>query len=180
MANPSPPPVFTIGHSTRTIPEFVELLRVGAVEEVVDIRTVPRSRTNPQYDLDALPGALAAYQIGHRYLAALGGLRKKTPGIAPEVNGLWRNKSFHNYADYALTAEYAAGLAELIDLAATRRCAIMCAEAVWWRCHRRIVADYLLLRGREVLHLMAPAKADPAKLTPGAVPTDGRLTYPAA
>lgn len=174
------PPVFTIGHSTRAIPEFVELLRVGAVEEVVDIRTVPRSRTNPQYNLDTLPGALAEYQIGHRYLAALGGLRKKTPGVAPEVNGLWRNKSFHNYADYALTDEFAAGLAELLELAAARRCAIMCAEAVWWRCHRRIVADYLLLNRREVRHLMGADKADEARTTPGAVPAGGRLTYPAA
>jgi len=146
---------------------------------VVDIRTVPRSRANPQYNLDTLPGALAEYQVGHRYLAALGGLRKRTPGVAPEVNGLWRNKSFHNYADYALTAEFAAGLAELLELSATRRCAIMCAEAVWWRCHRRIVADYLLLHGREVFHLMAPHRAEPATLTPGAVADGERLTYPA-
>ena len=180
MAEPVPPPIFTVGHSTRTIAEFVDLLRVGAVEEVVDIRTVPRSRTNPQYNLDVLPGALAAYQIGHRYLAALGGLRKKTPGIAPEVNGLWRNRSFHNYADYALTAEFARGLRELLDLSAQRRCAIMCAEAVWWRCHRRIVADYLLAAGRDVFHLMAPDKADPARLTPGAVAAGESLTYPAA
>ena len=179
MADPSPPPVFTIGHSTRTIAEFVELLRVGAVAEVVDIRTVPRSRTNPQYNLDALPGALAACQIGHRYLAALGGLRKRTAAIAPEVNALWRNRSFHNYADYALTAPFRAGLDELLALSAGRRCAIMCSEAVWWRCHRRIVADYLLHEGREVLHLMGPRKAEPASLTPGAVAADGGLTYPA-
>ena len=87
----TPPPVFTIGHSTRTIAEIVELLRVGEVREVVDIRTVPRSRTNPQYNLDRLPDELAAYQIGHRYIAALGGLRGKSAGIAPEVNGLWGN-----------------------------------------------------------------------------------------
>ena len=175
-----PPPVYTIGHSTRTIAEFVELLRVGEVQQVVDIRTVPRSRTNPQYNLDTLPAALAEFQIGHCYLAALGGLRKGSPGIAPEVNGLWRNKSFHNYADYALTSGFADGLRELLELSAARRCAIMCAEAVWWRCHRRIVADHLLLHGSEVLHLMAPAKAEPARLTPGAVADDATLTYPAA
>jgi uncharacterized protein (DUF488 family) len=180
MADPSQPPVFTIGHSTRSIPEFVALLRVGGVREVVDIRTIPRSRTNPQYNLDRLPEELAAFQVGHRYLAALGGLRKKTPGVAPEVNALWRNQSFHNYADYALTAPFRAGLVELLGLAAERRCAIMCSEAVWWRCHRRIVADYLLVEGREVLHLMGPGKAEPARLTPGAVPADGALTYPAA
>ena len=145
---------------------------------MVDIRTVPRSRANPQYNLDALPGALAECQVGHRYLAALGGLRKRTPGVAPEVNGLWRNRSFHNYADYALTAEFAAGLAELLDLSATRRCAIMCAEAVWWRCHRRIVADYLILHGREVLHLMGTDRVEPAKPTPGAVFEGDRVLYP--
>ena len=179
-AEPALPPVFTIGHSTRTIAEFVELLRVGGVEQVVDIRTVPRSRTNPQYNLDRLPGELAPYQIGHRYLAALGGLRGKTAGVAPEVNALWRNRSFHNYADYALTAPFRDGLSELRDLAATRACAIMCAEAVWWRCHRRIVADYLLADGRAVRHLMGPGRAEPAKLTPGAVVADGAVTYPAA
>jgi uncharacterized protein (DUF488 family) len=176
----APPPVYTVGHSTRTIAEFVALLRLGEVREVVDIRTVPRSRTNPQYNLDALPDALARYQIGHRQLAALGGLRKRTPGVAPEVNALWRNDSFHRYADYALTEPFAEGLRELLALSAGRRCAIMCAEAVWWRCHRRIVTDYLLLHGREVLHLMGPARVEPASLTPGATPAGGVLTYPAS
>ena len=174
------PPVFTIGHSTRSIPEFVELLRVGEVRELVDIRTVPRSRTNPQYNLDRLPDELAAYQIGHRYIAALGGLRGKSAGIAPEVNGLWRNASFHNYADYALTGRFREGLGELLALSAETRCAIMCAEAVWWRCHRRIVADYLLLEGRAVVHLMGDARAEPATMTPGAVAEGDSLRYPAA
>lgn len=174
-----PPPVFTIGHSTRTIAEFAALLRVGAVEEVVDIRTVPRSRTNPQYDLARLPGELAPFEVGYRHLAALGGLRKRSDATDPAVNALWRNESFHNYADYALTAEFAEGLGELLALAARRRCAIMCAEAVWWRCHRRIVADYLLLHDRAVLHLMDTDRADPARLTPGAVPAGTVLTYPA-
>ena len=172
-------PVFTIGHSTRSIEEFVDLLRVAEVRLVVDVRTIPRSRTNPQYNLDHLPGALAPFQIGHRYIASLGGLRKRTREIDPEVNGLWRNKSFHNYADYALTEPFREGLDELTGLAQTQRCAIMCSEAVWWRCHRRIIADYLLLGGRDVLHLMAPRRADPATITPGAVPANGGLTYPA-
>jgi uncharacterized protein (DUF488 family) len=180
MADSTPPPVFTIGHSTRTIPEFVDLLRVGEVQEVVDIRTVPRSRANPQYNLDTLPGALAQFQIGHRYLAALGGLRGRTAGIAPEINALWRNKSFHNYADYALTPEFAEGLGELLGLSARRRCAIMCAEAVWWRCHRRIIADYLLAAEERVMHILGAAHVDEASLTPGAiVHGDGTITYPA-
>lgn len=172
------PPIYTIGHSTLTIPAFVDLLRVGEVQLVADIRTVPRSRTNPQYNRDTFPGELAGYQVDYGYLDALGGLRGRTPGVAPEVNGLWRNRSFHNYADYALTEAFAEGLQELLALAAGQRCAIMCAEAVWWRCHRRIVADYLLARGREVFHLMAPDRAELARLTPGAVVAGGSVTYP--
>jgi uncharacterized protein (DUF488 family) len=173
-------PVCTIGHSTASIAEFVDLLRVGEVSRVVDIRTVPRSRHNPQYNLDALPDELAAFQIAHEYIRELGGLRGKTAGVAPEVNGLWRNKSFHNYADYALSEEFRSGLERLLELAARERCAIMCAEAVWWRCHRRIVADYLLARGLTVMHLMWPHKLEPASLTPGAVPQGESITYPAA
>ena len=174
-------PICTIGHSTRTIEEFVELLRVGEVSTLVDVRSIPRSRTNPQYNLDRLPEELAAYQLRHRYIAELGGLRKKTPEIEPETNGMWRNKSFHNYADYALTEPFRAGFDELLALAETERCAIMCSEAVGWRCHRRIIADYLLALGREVFHLMAPAKRVPATLTPGAVAEkDGSVRYPAA
>ena len=177
---PAPLPICTVGHSTRTIAEFVELLRVGEVTTLVDVRSIPRSRTNPQYNLDRLPEELAAYQLRHRYIAELGGLRKKTPEVEPETNGMWRNKSFHNYADYALTEPFRAGLAELLELAETERCAIMCSEAVWWRCHRRIIADYLLARDREVLHVMAPARLVPATLTPGAMVEEGRVLYPAA
>jgi len=173
-------PIHTIGHSTRTMPEFVDLLHLGAVDMVVDIRTVPRSRTNPQYNLDTLPDALAERQIGHVYLAELGGLRGKSKTVAPEVNGFWTNQSFHNYADYALSEAFHAGLAKLLDLNRDRRCAIMCSEAVWWRCHRRIVADYLLNGGTPVFHLMAPARIEPARLTEAAVPEGDRLVYPAA
>jgi uncharacterized protein (DUF488 family) len=175
-----PLPICTIGHSTATIPEFVELLRVGEVGMVVDVRTVPRSRHNPQYNLDALGEELAAFQVGHEYIRQLGGLRGKSREVAPEVNGLWRNQSFHNYADYALSQEFADGLARLLELASRQRCAIMCAEAVWWRCHRRIIADYLLARGHAVTHLMWPHRIEPASLTPGAVVDGGRVTYPAA
>ena len=173
-------PICTVGHSTATIPRFVDLLRVGEVTMVVDVRTVPRSRHNPQYNLDVLPGELAACRIGHEYVRELGGLRGRSHAIAPEVNGLWRNQSFHNYADYALSDGFADGLAHLLDLASSRRCAIMCAEAVWWRCHRRIIADYLLVRGVTVTHLMWPDRTEPASLTPGAAIEGESVTYPAA
>jgi uncharacterized protein (DUF488 family) len=176
--NPGPGAVYTIGHSTRTIPEFVDLLRLGEVDMVADIRTVPRSRTNPHYNLDVLPDALAERQIGHVYIAELGGLRGKSKGVPPEVNGFWTNQSFHNYADYALSDSFHIGLAKLLDLSRNRRCAIMCSEAVWWRCHRRIVADYLLAAGAPVFHLMSPARIEPAKLTEAAVPEGNDILYP--
>jgi len=179
IADPDQRPVYTIGHSTRTIPEFVDLLRLGKVEMVADIRTVPRSRTNPQYNLDTLPDALAEWQIGHVYIAELGGLRGKSKSVPPELNGFWTNQSFHNYADYALSETFQAGLIRLLELGRERRCAIMCSEAVWWRCHRRIVADYLLNAGVPVFHLMAPARIEPARMTEGAVPEGAALIYPA-
>ena len=175
-----PPPVFTIGHSTRTIPEFVDLLRHGSVELVIDIRTIPRSRRNPQYNEDALGAELQPYQLGYVRIAELGGLRGRSADVPAEVNAFWENKSFHNYADYALSERYKFGLEELLALSAERRCAIMCAEAVWWRCHRRIVADYLLARGRAVCHLLGTDRVEPARLTQGAVPAGGRISYPAA
>jgi uncharacterized protein (DUF488 family) len=180
MAAKDAPAVFTVGHSTRSIAEFVEILRLGQVELVVDVRTIPRSRTNPQYNLDSLPEALGAYQIGHRYIAALGGLRGRAHEVPADVNAFWQNRSFHNYADHALSDDFAAGLDELLKLSAERRTAIMCSEAVWWRCHRRLIADYLMLRGRQVVHLMSSTRMEPAKMTPGARERDGRLVYPAA
>jgi uncharacterized protein (DUF488 family) len=174
------PPIYTIGHSTKSIAEFVDLLRVGEVRLVVDVRSIPRSRTNPQYNLDALPAALTGYQIGHAQILELGGLRKKSKTVAPEVNAFWINQSFHNYADHALSAEFRTGLEQLLELAAERRCAIMCSEAVWWRCHRRIVADYLIHNGREVFHLMGSSRAEVARMNDAArVARDG-LVYPAA
>jgi uncharacterized protein (DUF488 family) len=139
---------------------------------------VPRSRTNPQFNADALAEALVPFRIGHWRIAELGGLRKKST-LPPEVNGFWANRSFHNYADYALSPDFRAGLAELEALAAERRCAIMCAEAVWWRCHRRIVADYLLADGWEVFHLMGEGRVDAARMTPAAVAAPAGLHYPA-
>jgi uncharacterized protein (DUF488 family) len=172
------PPIFTIGHSTRSIGEFVELLRSGPANLVVDVRTVPKSRRNPQYGEDVIADELAPYQVGYARIAGLGGLRGRSHEVPPEVNGFWENQSFHNYADYALSPEFAAALDELLELSSERRCAIMCAEAVWWRCHRRIIADYLLARGRTVLHLMGDGRVTPAQLTPGAKVEHGSIVYP--
>ena len=175
-----PRPIFTIGHSTRTIEEFVELLRAGNVRELVDVRSIPRSRTNPQYNLDLLPETLADWQIRHTIIPELGGRRSRQKTVAPEVNGFWKNQSFHNYADYAGSEEFRAGLDRLLALSVDTTCAIMCSEAVWWRCHRRIIADYLLLQGRSVFHLMGANRVEQAKITPGAVADGCVLNYPAA
>ncbi len=173
------PAIHTIGHSTRTVPAFVDLLRVGNVEMVVDIRTVPRSRTNPQFNPDVLAPELARSGVGYTHSPELGGLRSRSRNVSSEVNGFWVNQSFHNYADYALSEEFQLGLARLLELSRERRCAIMCSEAVWWRCHRRIVADYLLHRGRRVFHLMGDARVDPATLTEAARAEGDMLVYPA-
>ncbi|MBO9177026.1 DUF488 domain-containing protein [Rhizobium sp. 16-488-2a] len=171
---------FTIGHSTRTIAEFVDLLRESRVDFVVDVRTMPRSRTNPQFNGECFPETLAPWQIGYQHIATLGGLRGKTRNSEPSPNGFWRVRSFRNYADYALTAPFADGLAQLREIGTQHRCAIMCAEAVWWRCHRRIIADYLLGQGEHVMHILGPSHVDEASLTPGAVVhRDGTITYPA-
>jgi uncharacterized protein (DUF488 family) len=170
--------IFTIGHSTRSVPELVALLRQAEVDLLVDVRSVPRSRTNPQFNTDALPGALAGTGIEYRHIRALGGLRHKPKDAPPSPNTLWRSDPFRNYADYAMTEPFREGLAELRGLAADQVCAIMCAEAVWWRCHRRIVADYLLAADIPVAHIMAPGKIEPARLTPGALPQpDGTILY---
>lgn len=174
-----PLPVYTIGHSTRSIPEFVELLRAGQVDLVVDIRSIPRSRINPQYNLDALSETLAEWQIGYVFIAELGGRRPKSKLVSPDVNGFWTNQSFHNYADYGLSEAFHSGLARLLELARGRRCAIMCSEAVWWRCHRRIVADYLVYGGATVFHLMGSARVEAASLTIAATAAGDSLIYPA-
>ena len=171
-------PVFTIGHSTRTAAELIALLGEAAADLVADVRAFPRSRTNPQFNGPQLRETLAAAGIAYRFLPALGGRRHGRKEASP--NTLWRNESFRSYADYAATAEFRTGFDELRDLAAGHRCAIMCAEAVWWRCHRRIIADYLLTAGFEVVHILGPGKLTPATLTPGAQPAgDGGLVYPA-
>lgn len=173
-------PFFTIGHSTRTIEEFVGLLQLAKVGLVVDVRTVPKSRTNPQFNKTTLPDALSEFQIAYEHMPALGGLRGKCKSCRESLNAFWQNQSFHNFADYALSPEFRAGLDQLIERGRVRRCAVMCSEAVWWRCHRRIIADYLIARGETVFHLMGTDRIEPARLTPGAVVhPDGSITYPA-
>ena len=175
-----PHPFHTIGHSTHPLDDFIGLLRAAEIACLVDVRTVPRSRTNPQFNGDTLPDALGRHQIGYEHIAALGGLRGKAHDVAPQTNGFWENASFHNYADYAMGDDFHTGLARLRDIGHAQRCAIMCAEQLWWRCHRRIIADYLLAAGESVLHIMGPGKIEPAHLTEGARPDGpGRITYPA-
>lgn len=173
-------PFFTIGHSNRSLEEFVALLNGARVERVVDVRKMPMSRANPQFNGDALADALAAFQLSYQHIAALGGLRGKAGGVPPAVNGLWENKSFHNYADYALSVAFRDGLDQLIEEGRMRRCAIMCSEAVWWRCHRRLIADNLIARGEAVFHIMGLGRLDAARLTPGGViEPDRTVVYPA-
>ena len=170
--------IFTIGHSTRSVGELVGLLREAGVDLLVDVRSVPRSRTNPQFNTDTLPHELADGGIAYRHVRALGGLRHHPKGAPASPNTLWRNDAFRNYADYAMTEPFREGLAGLRALALEHTCAIMCAEAVWWRCHRRLVADYLLAEGIPVAHIMGPGKIEPARLTQGAQPRpDGKIVY---
>jgi uncharacterized protein (DUF488 family) len=172
------PTLFTIGHSTRTVPELVALLGQVDVTMVVDVRSIPRSRTTPQFNKDALPAALATLGIAYRHLPALGGRRHHPKGAPPSPNTYWRVDAFRSYADYAETEAFRAGLAELRRLAHAHRCAIMCAEAVWWRCHRRIIADYLLTEGFWVEHIMGAGNVVAATRTPGArALSGGRLRY---
>lgn len=170
----------TIGHSTRSIEEFVGLLRPANVRLVVDVRTIPRSRTNPQYNSEEFTEALSKYQIRYERIATLGGLRGRKPNVPAEVNAWWQNQSFHNYADYALSADFRSGLGELRERGRITPCAIMCAEALWWRCHRRIISDYLIAADESVFHILGSNSVIRAEISEGAkIGSDGSLTYPA-
>lgn len=172
-------PFYTIGHSTRSIDEFVSLLRSAGATFVADVRTVPRSRTNPQYNREVFPQTLAAYEIGYEHIASLGGLRGRSRDVSTDVNGFWQNSSFHNYADYALGEDFRSGLQGLRDLGRARCTAIMCAESLWWRCHRRIIADYLIVEGETVFHILGTGHIEAAKQTSAArIGPRGVLTYP--
>ena len=167
--------VYTIGHSTRPLEDFLALLKEHSIERVADVRTVPGSRRHPQYGGQALAASLQAEGIDYRHLKALGGLRRPKP---ESPNGGWRNASFRGYADHMQTAEFESALEELIALADERRTAVMCAEAVPWRCHRSLIGDALLVRGIPVLDVIGAGAAKPHRLTPFAAVEGTRVTYP--
>jgi uncharacterized protein (DUF488 family) len=169
--------LYSIGHSNRTFGDFLALLQRNGIEALADIRQFTRSRANPQFNADAFAPALAEHGIAYEHIAALGGRRSSKLKDSP--NGLWEHPAFRSYADYALTGPFETGFKQLLEIAETKRTAMMCAEAVWWRCHRRIVSDYLVARGHTVLHIIGEAEAKPATLTPGAVICgDQKVVYP--
>ena len=172
------PTIYTVGHSTHSLADFAALLEAHGVRQLVDIRSIRRSRANPQFEAGALARGLRRRGIAYEALEALGGRRPKANPPPALPDDAWEHASFRNYADYAQSPAFRAGLAELLALAKRAPTAIMCAEAVWWRCHRRIVADHLLARGVPVVHLMSATKAEPATLTPFAVVARGRVHYP--
>jgi uncharacterized protein (DUF488 family) len=170
--------IFTIGHSTRSLDQFIAALADAGADCVADVRRFPRSRRHPHFNAETLAQSLPAAALAYRHFEALGGRRQALAAPAPSHNTLWREEMFRNYADYAETAEFRAALGGLRALAGERRVAIMCAEAVWWRCHRRIVADYLIAAGEEVVHILDKGKLEPARLTEGAVACpDGTVLY---
>lgn len=171
---------FTIGHSNRELNEFTDLLRENAIEQVVDVRKLPGSSKYPQFNEDALSASLGERGVTLVRVDALTGRRPASRTIPFEVNAWWQNRSFHNYADHALSPEFEDALALLRGLGSARRTAVMCSEAVWWRCHRRIIADHLLAANERVTHILGGAQTHVAELSTGAVVDDNhRVTYPA-
>jgi len=169
------PTVLTIGHSTRTSDTFVEMLSAHGVKHLVDVRTIPRSRHNPQFNRDTLPEALRLAGIAYTYMEQLGGLRHAR---TDSPNTGWYNSSFRGFADYMQTPEFAAGLENLMQLAAREQTVIMCAEAVPWRCHRSLIADALKVRGVRVEHIMSASRTQPHAVTGFAKVAGIRITYP--
>jgi uncharacterized protein (DUF488 family) len=167
--------IYTIGHSTHPIEEFIAILRAYSIERLVDVRTVPRSRHNPQFEQSSLAASLPAAGIEYRHMKALGGLRKAR---ADSINGGWRNASFRGFADYMQTPEFAAAVDALIALAAEKRTVVMCAEAVPWRCHRSLIGDALLVRGVEVVDILSAKQSRPQALTSFAETEGTRIAYP--
>ena len=169
--------VFTIGHSTRPVKDFIALLRAHGVRRVIDVRTVPRSRHNPQFDRTTLARSLHNARIHYTHLGALGGLRHARKD---SLNVGWHNASFRGFADYMQTPEFKVGLQRLMEFAAEEPCVIMCAEAVPWRCHRSLIADALTVRKIEARHITSRTRAEPHHLTPFAHVEGARITYPAS
>lgn len=179
----STPTFTTIGHSDRTPEEFLTILKDAGVRILVDVRKLRGSRRVPFTNEDELRALLDEHGIRYEAMEALAGRRPTSRDVAEDVNGMWRNQSFHNYADYALSDEFQVGLEHLMRLAEEAPVAIMCAEAVWWRCHRRIITDHLLAHGHRVTHLMGAGNSHEAALTDGAVVSKGSVaerlvTYP--
>lgn len=168
--------IYTVGHSVRPLAEFLRLLSAHGVEQLADIRTVPRSRRHPQFSSDALARSLADAGIAYRHMPALGGLRKPR---ADSHNAAWRNDGFRGYADYMETPAFRQALDALVEWSRGAPTAIMCAEAVWWRCHRKLVADALVARGIAVRHIMSPTDAPAHELTDFARVEEGRVAYEA-
>ena len=168
-------PIFTIGHSTRTLDDFIALLGAHGVTQLADVRTIPKSRRHPHFSKEALSASLPAAGITYRHFAGLGGLRKPR---ADSANTAWRHEGFRGYADYMETPAFTQALDDLVGWSQEALSAVMCAEAVWWQCHRRLIADALLVRGTEVRHIMSPAAATPHELTEFARVDGGRLRYP--
>ena len=173
----TPPVVFTIGHSTRPFAEFLRLIKAHGVLRVIDVRTIPRSRHNPQFHRDQLSPALHRARVHYRHMPGLGGLRHAQPDSA---NTGWRNAGFRGYADYMQTAAFEESLTRCIELAQYERVALMCAEAVPWRCHRSLIADALFVRGIESREITSGIRTRPHALTPWARVKGTLLTYPAA
>jgi uncharacterized protein (DUF488 family) len=171
------PEVLTIGHSTRSIEDFVRLLQAHCVDCIVDVRTIPRSRNNPQFNSDTLPVSLKKADIAYEPAPALGGLRR---AVADSVNAGWRNASFRGYADYMQTSQFVKAVENVIHLAGRRRLALMCAEAVPWRCHRSLIADALVVRGIAVEHIMSLSRRQRHVLTPFAEVRGRQIIYPAS
>ena len=170
--------IYTIGHSTRSQDELIGLLREQAVDVLIDVRAVPRSRHNPQFNQDSLAAALSDATIAYRNPKVLGGMRAELQGV-DSPNQFWKPGGFRNFADYAMTPLFRVALTKLEELAADRSPAILCAEAHWTNCHRRIITDYLLADGFTVVHIVAPGRTEPAEITPAAVRTEaGALLYP--
>jgi uncharacterized protein (DUF488 family) len=167
--------VLTVGHSNRPIEEFLGMLKAHGVELLVDVRTVPRSRHNPQFNRETLPQSLAAAGIRYQHMPGLGGLRHARKD---SINTGWKNLSFRGYADYMQTTEFLENLQRLIELEQSHRLAVLCAESVPWRCHRSLIADALTIRGIAVSHIMSETKATPHRLTAFALVEGDRITYP--
>jgi uncharacterized protein (DUF488 family) len=167
--------IYSVGHSTLAADRFAELLAAHEIRQLADIRTVPKSRRHPHFAREALDPFLAQYGIAYRHFPSLGGLRKPRPD---SINTAWQNDSFRGYADYMQTDAFEQGVADLLTFAQTGRTAVMCAEAVWWQCHRRLLSDALIVRGVPVLHILPPGRPKPHELSGFARPNEGKVIYP--